>query len=384
MVALLATSPLLVSTVGLETYLGVALLVGLVRYGAEARWLAAGLVAGLLVLTRPDYAVPAVVITLVLAGLRRRLVRTAAVAIAVAAPWHLASWALLGSTVPDTFVFKTAEHDWNGTTLANAPPVYADIFPDAPLLVVVGPMVVGALCLVGWCMAAAAGARHPAGPVIAAFGLAGLGHFGALSVMGVPPYLWYYAPVMAGLTLCAAGTAAMPARMAVSWSLAGVATAVVGAAVVVLLSGPVPWREPPLVGNYATAAEAAMVGREVAEIVPAGAAVGSPGEIGTLAFFCECRMLDKFSHRGIAAEVIEQRRAAASPAMQQLLAWNYAQLPPVESPPPPQWWLEFRPDPTTRTTADVQWWPASMSWHEPGQVVLVSAAAWNEYRPSPL
>ncbi len=46
-VALLATSPLLVSTVGLEAYLGVALLVGLVRYGAEARWLPAGLVTGL-------------------------------------------------------------------------------------------------------------------------------------------------------------------------------------------------------------------------------------------------------------------------------------------------------------------------------------------------
>ncbi|MGH3935037.1 MAG: hypothetical protein ACRDS1_08690 [Pseudonocardiaceae bacterium] len=40
-VALMITSPLLVSTIGLETYLGVALLVGMVRYGAEARWLPA-------------------------------------------------------------------------------------------------------------------------------------------------------------------------------------------------------------------------------------------------------------------------------------------------------------------------------------------------------
>ncbi|MDQ3886528.1 MAG: hypothetical protein M3308_05850, partial [Actinomycetota bacterium] len=233
------------------------------------------------------------------------------------------------------------------------------------------PMVAGALCLVGWGVAAMTSIRHPGGPVVAAFGLAGLSHFGALSMMGVPPYLWYYGPVVTGLTLWAAITVAVPARVVARRSLAGVSTAVVSAATVVLLSGPIPWREPPLIGNYATAAEAATVGREVAQLVPAGATVGSPGEIGTLAFFCECRILDKFSHRGIAAEIIEQRRAEASPTTRQLLTWNYAHLAPVKPPPPPQWRLEFRSDPTARTPTDVRWWPASMSWHAPGQVVLV-------------
>lgn len=369
-VALLATSPLLVSTVGLETYLGVALLIGFVRYGAEGRWLAAGVLAGLLVLTRPDYALLVVVITLVLAGLRRRLVRTAAVTVAVAAPWHLTSWVWLGSAIPDTFAFKTAEHDWHGTTFFTSPPVYAEMYPAAPLLLVIAPVVVGALCMVGWAVAAT-GTRHPVAPVVAAFGLAGLAHSGAMSVMGVPPYLWYYAPVVVGLTLCVAITAATPAPATVTWGATGVATGVAIAAAVVLLSGPLPWREPPLIGNYATAAEGATVGLAVGKIVPDGVAVRSPGEIGTLAYFCECRILDKFSHRGIAAEIIEQRRAMANPVMQQLLAWNYMHLDSVEQPPSPEWRLEFRGDPTVRKPADVRWWPASMSWHDPGQVVLM-------------
>jgi hypothetical protein len=141
-VALLATSPLLVSTIGLETFLGVCLLVGLVRYGAEGRSVAAGVVAGLLVLTRPDYAVLAMVVTVVLTGLRQRLIRTTAVALAVAAPWHVFSWLVLGSAVPDTFVFKTLENNWYGATLANAAPTYAELFPAAPQFLAVLPAVV--------------------------------------------------------------------------------------------------------------------------------------------------------------------------------------------------------------------------------------------------
>lgn len=296
---------------------------------------------------------------------------TAAVAVVVAAPWHVASWVLLGSVVPDTFVFKTVEHDWEGATLAN-PLTYLETYPLAPLLVVIVPMVAGALCLAGWAAAVAAGRRHPAGAAVAASGFAGLAHYGVLGALGVPPYLWYYGPLMAGLTLCAAITAAMLVRRPASWGAGGAATVVVGAALVVLLSEQLPWREPPLLGNYATAAEFATVGLEVAEIVPDGAAVRSPGEIGALTYFCECRMLDKFSHRGIAAEQIDQKLASAGPVTQQLLEWNYAFLPDdLETPPTLEWRLGFRPDPSTRAPADVQWWPATMSWHKPAQVVLV-------------
>lgn len=370
-VALLATSPLLVSTIGLETFLGVCLLVGLVRYGAEGRPVPAGVVAGLLVLTRPDYAVLAMVVTVVLAGLRQRLIRTTAVALAVAAPWHVFSWLVLGSAVPDTFVFKTLENNWYGTTLANAAPTYAELFPAAPQFLAVLPAAVGALCLVGWGMAALAGHRTTAGSVAAAFGLAGIAHFVALAMLEVPPYLWYYGPLLAGLTMCAVVTGAVSARLVASRAAAFSAATVAAAAAALLVSGPVPWREPPLIGNFATAAEYAAVGRDVAGMIPAGAPVYSPGEIGSIAFHCDCRILDKFSTRSLATEQITARVADAGPVMRLLLEWNYAHLPPAAPPPVVQWHLEFRADPAARGPSDVRWWPATMSWHEPGQVVLV-------------
>ncbi|MGH3798378.1 MAG: hypothetical protein ACRDSP_26320 [Pseudonocardiaceae bacterium] len=97
---MLVTSPVLASTIGLETVLGIGLLIGLVRYGTGGRWLPAGLTGGLLILTRPDYAVLAVVAALMLPALRRRVAVAAAVATAVAAPWFVASWGLAGQHRP--------------------------------------------------------------------------------------------------------------------------------------------------------------------------------------------------------------------------------------------------------------------------------------------
>src|SRR5947209_11731200 len=88
LVGLLATSPLMVSTIGLETYLGVTVLVGVARYAVAGRPLATGVLCGLAVLTRPDLAVPAGVLVLGLVAWRR-WARVAAVGAAVALPWPL-------------------------------------------------------------------------------------------------------------------------------------------------------------------------------------------------------------------------------------------------------------------------------------------------------
>ncbi len=58
-VGLLVTSPIFASVVGMESFLGAALMVGVARYAAQRRAVAAGVVTGLAVLCRPDLAVPA-------------------------------------------------------------------------------------------------------------------------------------------------------------------------------------------------------------------------------------------------------------------------------------------------------------------------------------
>lgn len=111
--ALLATSPLLVSTIGLETYLGVAVVVAAATATMTRRPGVAGALCGLAVLVRPDCAIPAAVVVLALwrpPGLRvrvRGLVRAGLAAVVVFLPWHVWAWYELGGFVPDTFSFKT-------------------------------------------------------------------------------------------------------------------------------------------------------------------------------------------------------------------------------------------------------------------------------------
>jgi hypothetical protein len=53
----------------------------------------------------------------------------------------------------------------------------------------------------------------------AAAGLGALAHFAVFATLKTPPYQWYYGPVVAGLTLCAATTA-----MVLPWRVLGYGT----------------------------------------------------------------------------------------------------------------------------------------------------------------
>ena len=91
-VGLLLVNPILISTIGLETYLGIALVVGVARYALAGRPTSTGVITGLVALARPDLIVFASVIILGLRPGRRRLGRSAVTAVA----WTLAGYALSG------------------------------------------------------------------------------------------------------------------------------------------------------------------------------------------------------------------------------------------------------------------------------------------------
>jgi len=118
---LLATSPLLTSTVGLETYLAITLLVGVLRFALGGRWVLAGVLAGALVLARPDMGLFLLPIAAVVPWTGPRPWRSLGVgtgaAVAVALPWPVASWWLLGSALPDSLVAKVGAGAWGGMWL---------------------------------------------------------------------------------------------------------------------------------------------------------------------------------------------------------------------------------------------------------------------------
>lgn len=80
--------------------------------------------------------------------------------------------------------------------------------------------------------------------------------------------------------MCAVVTAAVSRRTTVlrvvfAGGVAGVLLVILGAVAV----GQVPWREVPLVGNYARAGEFAATGRGLAAIVGPREPVAAPGEV---------------------------------------------------------------------------------------------------------
>ncbi|WP_132421805.1 hypothetical protein [Pseudonocardia endophytica] len=305
--ALLATSPLMLSTVGLESTLALTLIVGVTeRVSARAPW-AAGLLAGLLVITRPDLGAVALV-AVVVSG--RDWWRTALGATAVTLPWLAWSWYLLGSAIPDTLMVKSGIH-WGPWSFANGPGLWSEKFPTATVLIAI-PTLVGLVALPFWLV------RPELRRIGAVIGFGALAHAGAMTALSVAPFHWYYAPSTGALTLLAALTCARIPRVAVA-AAPVVALAAVCAGLVVA-SG-----VPPLTSNWATAAQYERIARQL----PRGATIESPGEVGTLAYYCRCRVLDGLADRGSISASLRTRVDEATGFGGALLRLNYLNFEPV-------------------------------------------------------
>jgi len=336
-VGLLVTSPIFAAVVGMESFLVAATLVGVARYAADRRPVAAGIVTGLAVLTRPDLALPAVVLVAVLFLARaprewRRALLAVGVGVLVTLPWHVWSWFVLGSFVPDSLIIKTSGAFPGGEVFGNGPLFMAVRWPIAMLVVgvVAG---VGVVSVVASAVRWVRGADRLLDRVVVAAGLAAAAHYAAYAVMGVSSYIWYYCPSLALLTLCAAiGAADLRARVtgAVVTGLALVAGIGVGHQAGLGL----PWPHPTIFGNWASAADYINAGSELGRTLPPGQSVLAPGEIGTLAFGCRCDIVDQFSDRARLMSIVDSRLATAGPVEGFLLRLNFlhAERRPVEAP----------------------------------------------------
>lgn len=311
--ALLATSPLLVSTIGLESYAAAALIAlgGAALVARNGWWV--GAVAGLLVLCRPDLGV----VALVLVGLAGRgWWRAGIAAVAVYLPWLVFSWYQLGSVIPDTWLLKYGGSGFELGLLS----LYGHL--PAAIGLSVLPAAVGVLAF-PWL------ARHR---VAWWWLLAGLGHFVTMWLLGNWIYHWYYGPTLAGCSLVAALAVsvtlrgARPARFGVATVVAALLVANVG---LLVGHGVVRYRSPVAI-NWASEAQY----EALAATLPRGANVLGPGELGTLAYYCDCRILDGLSDRGYFPPVLDKWLPTFPPAVQTVLRWNYTHLqrvPPVRA-----------------------------------------------------
>ncbi|OXM71139.1 hypothetical protein [Amycolatopsis vastitatis] len=319
--ALLLVNPLLLSSVGLEVALGATGVVWTLVYAGERSPGRLGVMIGLLALVRLDLLLIAAVVFAARREFWDGIWRTAFAALAVTLPWFAFSWVVLGSAVPDTLVIKISQQSWGPFGFTNGPLLYWRNFPAAAALSFL-PLLLGGLAGMAWIVQYRRGSETARRLTpFAALAVAGALHYLAYSRLGVPPYHWYYAPSIIGATIfLAAYASAVPERVRrATWTLAGMTLA---ASVAVYALPGIPRQFAPITSNHASTTEYREIGRQLAAIAH-GRKVETAGEVGALAYACDCELVDEFSDRGAVDPAITETKRRSGEIGRALLEANF-------------------------------------------------------------
>lgn len=319
--SLLFTDPLLVSTMGLETYLFVTLAIAYyICFELEAFYLL-GAACGLLALTRPDgVLLLAIVLALTLLGRPVDALKILAAAAAVAAPWELIGWSYLGSLLPDTFFIKRMESSWSGFH-----------FPGGLLLFFLDYLAATLASFALLPLAPFAGPLRKKGPagreLLLILGGTALLHLACYGALSIPPYHWYFGlPCASGALL---GSARLIATLPERWARIAEVSAVslLGAAVsarAALTTG-----EMPIHSNWATARQYEAMAQCINQ-QPETKLFRVSHEIGTIQFYAKAHAINQFSDRRLIVEQVLPRERPA--VLQGLIELNFKNLWTFEEP----------------------------------------------------
>jgi hypothetical protein len=306
----LLTNPLLLSTLGLESFLYTLGLTASIALFAHRQWLPLAVVLALLTLTRPDGClVFAAMLPFVLwdedppnspsrrphVPKRRLALMFCGLYVLCLVPWYLFSWISLGSVVADTFFLKVA-NPWGGLTFARGIPFFLSRYP----LETVSSFWLAPLAL----LAFAAPHRRVRRLMLLLLVFSGL-YFAAYASLRVAPYHWYFAPLATSSVLLGAlGAAVLRQRYEPSPNVlvrtvfyAVPILAVSGLATFLVQMHTVSPPEAPIHTNWAAPAQYKAIGLWLRDHVDPRDALRMRGEIGTIALYSQRRLVDPFSCR---------------------------------------------------------------------------------------
>jgi hypothetical protein len=351
--ALIELNPLLLSSVGLETTLFVAVMTWLAVAAWQRRPVLFGLLAGALMLTRPDGVVFAAVLAIGLGRSWRKWVTAGGIAVAVVACWAIPSWFLLGSVIPDT-VLKRQQKPWEGHSFGTGLLLLGEKYPVS----VIAAVAIPTCCLLSLLAAFLQSDRtdRPRGDVAIAWLLmmAGVLHYVAFAVLHPPPYHWYYAGTIAALTL--GSMTALVRRYGQPLRTRVVAATLLAAATALLAVNSVsPY--PPITTNWHSGAQARAMAEDVAKIV-GDSTVGFGGEVGAMAYYCKCQVIDEFSDMANLNPGIVRALDTSTGIYHDLLRANFRHRDLTALPPPFRYLMVPTSDP-----AGHQWhWTVASPW----------------------
>jgi hypothetical protein len=285
-------NPWLMSTLGLESILLTTLVAAVLYALLLARFDAMALSCALLTLTRADGVLLLLVCIWFVPGWRLRI-RVAALFLMAVAPWHLFSWIYLGSLVPDTLLLKI-----NGTegfrTFGDGLRWYAQRYPWQTLLTFVYLPFALLVCLKP---------VRRLGAIILIPLAYGLLHSLAYGWLRVWPFHWYYIPEI--ICVVFLGSVAVSVlwreyrhrRPMIGGLVAALALSIpaVGTSSLFVSYG-VPLQEAFVHTNWATSGQYRTIGLWLKENHGHDTGIAEV-EIGTLAYYCDCLLRDRFGDR---------------------------------------------------------------------------------------
>ncbi len=287
--SLLLFSPLLISTMGLEGILFVTLLVCSYYNFAKKNWMGFTIALALLTLTRAEGVLFFIVGLVFIPTIRLKTSHIILFAFIIL-PWFIFSWIYLGSFVPDTLVIKKSQASWGVWNYSTGLFLYLEKYP----LEMVYTFITLPLALLGLF-------KHLKSNKLTQFiFLSGLIHYLAYTLLKVPPYHWYYVPQICSLALL--GTLGLHVLLKYIkhykylFLFVIILLPITGMLHISSKQGFM-FRQMPIHTNWATSEEYKNIGYWLKNNIKHDSVILLQGEIGTIAYYCECYVLDVFTDR---------------------------------------------------------------------------------------
>lgn len=358
----LLTNPLLLSTLGLESLLYAVGLVFAFYCLLKQDWSRLAISAALLTLTRPDGTLLMIVVVgFLVFHAPRKVWGVMGWYLVSVLPWYLFSWIRLGSLAPDTFFIKIFQ-TWGTWDFKNGLLLYVQQYP---LETVCSFLMVPAVAAGFWIT------QPRLALTFRIFVVFGILYCAGYSILGVPPYAWYYAPVAVVSILLAWLALAVLLKgkflklacfLAPMLSLIGLLPAFGHATSRYL-------EEAPIHGNWASQRQYREIGEWFTEHLEPGSVVEIRAEIGTIAYYAPQRFNDVFSNRAFIKQwVIEP--TPRSRLIRMLKAINFYWFDLHESPPTPSYVL-MAEDPVRPAGEIVKQWRIASKWIPDGMTLVL-------------
>lgn len=288
---LIAINPLLISTLGLESYLFITCLTACFYSYAVKNDYLLGISLGLLILARMDGIVLSFVFLLFTPGVKRKII-IATIIGAVITPWFIISWVYLGGLLPDTFFIKIGQRSWGYWSFYNGIGLYLNTYPLATSLSFISILALP-------CLFVRAVYQQS---IIRLIAICLFTHYISYSVLHVPPYHWYYAPEVYLLILLSIFSLGFlyqfhSYKKIITLSSGFILSMAIAGILSIFYPKQFIMDEMPIHTNWALPKHYQYIGRSLTELIPENDNVDLQMEIGTLAFFSDRQLLDVFSDR---------------------------------------------------------------------------------------